>query len=44
MQAPEEIPGQLVVVHRVALAEETEKVLIYEVKPEESVSVAVQIT
>ncbi len=39
MEAPEEIAGELVVVHRVALAEEAQEVLVDEVEPEEAVAV-----
>jgi hypothetical protein len=39
VQAPEEIAGELVVVHGVALAEEAEEVLVDEVEPEEAVAV-----
>ena len=39
MEAPEERAGELVVVHRVASAEEAEEVLVDEVEPEEAVAV-----
>ncbi len=39
MEAPVEVAGELVVVHRVALAEEAEEVLVDEVEPEEAVAV-----
>ena len=39
MEAPEEVAGELVVVHRVALAEEAQEVLVDEVEPEEAVAV-----
>ncbi len=39
VEAPEEIAGELVVVHRDALAEEAQEVLVDEVEPEEAVAV-----
>ena len=40
VKAPEEVSGELVVVHGEALAEETEEVLVDEVEPEEAVAMA----
>ncbi len=39
MEAPEEVAGELVVVHGDALAEEAQEVLVDEVEPEEAVAV-----
>ena len=39
VEAPEEIAGELVVVHWIALAEEAQEVLVDEVEPEEAVAV-----
>ena len=39
VEAPEEVAGELVVVHREAAAEEAEEVLVDEVEPEEAVAV-----